>query len=179
MSAGAVVRTPAVVLGVGNPWRGDDGVGAAAARAVVADLAGGGTGLDPDDVDVVEVDGEPARLVEAWCARPLAVVVDAVAAGGRPGTVHRVVLVADGVALSPPAWEQPTPAGGSHALGVGEAVRLGRAVGRLPDRLVVLAVEGACFDHTEGLDLDPAVAAAVPEVVHAVLGELRELGPCA
>ena len=168
-----------VVLGVGNPWRGDDGVGAAVARAVAErlDRLDGPGGTCSAGVEVVEVDGEPARLVEAWAGRPLAVVVDAVVSGAEPGTVHRVVVVGEGASGGDLGTAPAT--GGSHALGAGEAVRLGRALDRLPRRLVVLGVEGSAFDHTADVALQPAVAAAVATVVDAVLAELAEVAPCA
>lgn len=149
--------TGPVVIGVGNPWRGDDGVGIAVVRAVAAAL---GPGDGP--VEVRELDGEPARLLEVWRDRPLAVVVDAVRTGAPPGTVLPAVPDVHGPA-----------AGGSHALGLADALRLGGALGRLPDRLEVVGVEGARFDPGDELDLSAPVAAAVPEARDLVLAALR------
>jgi hydrogenase maturation protease len=47
----------------------------------------------------------------------------------------------------------------THALGVAEAIELARALGRLPARLEVYAIEGARF--TAGAGLSPAVEQAV------------------
>ena len=63
----------------------------------------------------------------------------------------------------------------SHAIGLPEAYALGEALGRLPDRLVVLGVDVVDVDY--GVGLTPAVAAAVPHVVEAVLAELRPDDP--
>jgi hydrogenase maturation protease len=35
----------------------------------------------------------------------------------------------------------------SHAFNLAEAIELGRALGRLPPRLVIYGIEGACFEH--------------------------------
>ncbi|MCZ7527998.1 MAG: hydrogenase maturation protease [Acidimicrobiia bacterium] len=134
----------AVVIGLGNPFRRDDGVGwrvVASARPLLS-----------AEVAVRELDGEPARIVEAWDGADLAVVVDAVVTGAAPGTVH----VLDRSIEALPAG---AARGGSHALGVGEAVALARAVGRAPGRLVVLGVEVA--DLGDGPGLSPAVERAV------------------
>ena len=139
-------RRPIVVVGVGNPWRGDDGVGPAVAAAVRDRLGPGGPA---GRVDVVDLDGEAARLVDAWDGADLAVVVDAARTGAPPGTLHR--LDADGVRAASTA--------SSHALGVQHAVALARALGRLPRRLVLIGVEGADFGH--GTHLSDPVAAAV------------------
>ena len=53
----------------------------------------------------------------------------------------------------------------------GEALELGRALGRAPRRVVLLGVEGAAF--AMGDPLTPSVEAALEEVVAEALGELR------
>ena len=59
---------------------------------------------------------------------------------------------------------------GSHAIGLPQAYALGEAVEQIPDRLVVLCVDVVDTDY--GVGLTPAVAAAVPAAVEAVLAEL-------
>jgi hydrogenase maturation protease len=144
-----------VVIGVGNAYRGDDGVGLAVAERL--------RGTTADDVVVIECEQEPTRLVDAWAGADVAVVVDACAGGAAPGTVHRF-----------DASDGPLPAGvfrsSTHAFGVGDAVELARALGLLPGRLVVYGVEGE--DFATGSGLSPAVASAVGGVVESVAGEL-------
>ena len=158
--------TRPLVIGVGNRWRGDDGVGPMVADALARldDDAGAGDvgGADPGVVDVVALDGEPARLVAAWDGRSHVVVIDAIVAGDRPGTIHRV----DELERLP----SPTPEASSHGGGVAAAIGLGRALGRLPERLVVIGVEPARADHGDGLS--PAVAVAVDDVVRIVAEEV-------
>jgi hydrogenase maturation protease len=81
--------------------------------------------------------------------------------------VHRLEL--DGERLAPVRTTS------SHGLGLGEAVELARALGRLPSRLVVYAVEGA--DSSTGPGLSPAIATAVEPLARSVEGEIvRYLG---
>lgn len=120
----------ALVVGVGNRDRGDDGVGPEVA-ALVAELAIPG-------VEVVEHE-EPLALLEHLGSHDDVVVVDATAPQGEPGRVHvwrvgRAPLRHDPRAL------------GSHGLGVAEAVELARATGRLPPRLTLVAVQGRSFE---------------------------------
>lgn len=148
------------VIGVGNEFRRDDGVG----WAVIARLRKrtGAPPLPPDTV-LATCDGDPARLIGLWEDAGLAVVVDAAHAHpGSPGRVHRLEL--DGERLA------GSTATSSHGLGLGEAVELARALGRLPERLVVYAVEGA--DDSLGTGLSPAVAAAVAPLVDTVRDEI-------
>jgi len=150
----------AVVIGIGNEFRRDDGAG----PAVIAQLRG----RVPAGVRLVVTDGEPARLIDAWTGAALAVVVDAVrAAPPDPGRVHRFVVDRPG-----------TPAGraaSSHGFGLDEAIALAAALDRMPGRLIVHAIEAA--DLTQGPGLTPAVAAAVDVVARAILDDLAASRP--
>ncbi|MDC0765386.1 hydrogenase maturation protease [Streptomyces sp. HD] len=154
------IRGRIAVIGVGNEFRRDDGVGWAVLarlreRAVDRPL--------PPDTDLAACDGDPGRLIGLWAGARLAVVVDAAHAHpGTPGRVHRLALDA-GVLAQPSATS-------SHGLGLGEAVELARVLGLLPGHLVVYAVEGA--ESELGTGLSPAVAEAVEPVVRAVEEEI-------
>ncbi len=149
-----------VVIGVGNRYRCDDGTGPAVLDSLAA-------GTSASSARLVELDGEPARVVDAWAGADLAIVVDALRSGGSaPGTIRRIDVGEDVRGLGDPAGA----AAGSHALGIGTAAGLGRALGRMPRRLVVFAVEGGHFGHGE--ELSPAVASAVTEVAALVGAEI-------
>jgi hydrogenase maturation protease len=132
-----------MVIGVGTRWAGDDAAGLAVARRV------GGR----------ELEGDPASLLDAWAGADHVVVVDAAASGAPPGTIRRF----DAGAGSLPARLMRTS---THALGVPEAIELARALGRLPARLEVYAIEGARF--TAGAELSPAVERAVRELAESL-----------
>ncbi|ATL32232.1 hydrogenase maturation protease [Streptomyces formicae] len=153
-------RTRIAVIGVGNEFRRDDGVG----WAVIARLRerAADRPLPPGTV-LATCDGDPARLIGLWEGTQLAVVVDAAHAHpGHPGRVHRLTLDAD-------ALERPRTAS-SHGLGLGEAVELARVLGRLPGRLVVYAVEGA--DTALGTGLSAGVEAVVAPLAAGVEDEI-------
>ena len=143
MSSGPEPRL--VVVGIGNAARGDDAAGLIAARRL----------------DGLEHEGDPVGLLDAWRDAEVAVVIDAVRSGAPPGTVHRF-----------DASRSPLPAAllrsstSTHAVGLAEAIELGRALARLPPRLIVYGIEGERFD--AGAGLTPAVAAAVGAVAAAV-----------
>ncbi|WP_306316479.1 MULTISPECIES: hydrogenase maturation protease [unclassified Streptomyces] len=160
----AAARARIVVIGVGNEFRHDDGLG----PAVVARL--GTRAADrplPPGTVLTTCDGEPGRLLGSWESAELAVVVDAAhAEPPQPGRVHRVEL--DDGALARPG---PGPGqANSHGLGLGEAIELSRVLGRLPGRLVVYAVEGA--DRRVGTGLSPVVAERVDAVADAVEADI-------
>ena len=152
-------RQPTVlVIGVGNRFARDDGFGPAVLDRFRQLCPG---------VPAVETDGEAARLVEAWDNADAVVIVDAVRSGSPPGTDHRIVLHT-GLPADLGLESAPTS---SHAAGVAEAWALGTAIGRTPERLILLGVEGAEFGPGDQMTLD--VARAVPRTARAVEDEVR------
>ena len=145
-----------IVLGVGNAERGDDGVG----RVVAGMLRN----LASEQVNVVELDGEATSLLAALDGASLAYVIDACVSGAAAGTVHRI-----------DAHEAPLPQVSSdlstHGFGLAAAIELGRALGQLPARTIVYAIEGTSFD--TGTPLSPPVAAAAAEVAGRIRSEIE------
>lgn len=145
----------ALVIGLGNDFRRDDGAGRVAARMIASAQA--------DAVRVIEASGEGAALMDAWRGAELVILIDAVHSGAPPGTIHRL-----------DARAQPIPSNffhySTHAFSVAEAVELARALDQLPPRLIVYGIEGK--DFSSGEHLSPEVAAAVEEVARQVKGEL-------
>ncbi len=147
------MSTGTVVVGLGNPYRHDDGVGVAAAAAL--------DDLELPHVRAVTGVADPMALLEAWSGAALAIVIDAaVTSPSVPGRVRRCTLAELGAS------------GGlsSHGVDVGRTHALGQALGRVPDAVVVLTVEVADVGH--GAGLTPRVAAAVPDVVEMALAEI-------
>lgn len=152
------MTTPsAVVIGIGNQLRRDDGIGPAVAAEVQRREIPG--------VRVVTSHGEPTGLLDAWAGARLAVVIDAVICEpATPGQWHRITAV-----------ELPPPTGtaATHGFGVAEAVELGRVLDRMPQQLIIYAVE--VLDTSIGLGLSASLAATVPVLVDAVQGELSRM----
>ncbi|MBM4285986.1 MAG: hydrogenase maturation protease [Deltaproteobacteria bacterium] len=149
-----------MVVGVGQPLRGDDGVGPLVAGLVrQARLAG---------VEVRETRGDLLSLASVWRDYALVIIVDAADTGGPPGTLTRLEAHA-GVL---PA--QVRPSCSSHGVGLAEAVELARTLGTLPPRLIIFAVAGQ--DFSLGAPVSPEVAAGAQRAVAAVLEELAAAG---
>ena len=152
--------TRVVVIGIGNPWRGDDGVGHAVARELRGRL--------PKEVTVLEREGEASALIDAWRGAPAAILIDAEAGNDVVGTLRRRDL--RHTACPPPARD---PSG--HAFGVAYAVALAGAIGALPRCLILYTVAGGSYG--VGRPLSAAVEAAIPSVVDAIRREISALIP--
>ena len=146
-----------LVIGLGSPDGGDDAVGLLAAQQVA--------GLGLPGVVVVEHE-DPTGLIDLWGGTDLAVVVDAVCSGASPGALLVMEAGADAAPLAEQSWAR-TGRGGTHAFGLAAAVELGRALHRLPRRLVLVGVEMATVEH--GAALSAPVQAALDDVVAAVV----------
>lgn len=146
-----------LVIGVGNPDRGDDAAGLVVVRRLSSDPA--------VFADIVETSGEPAALIASLDAAAWAILVDA-ASGIAPGTVERFDVTA--TALPNEAFVCST-----HAMGVAQALELARALGRLPPKCIVYGIGGESFE--TGAALTDRVAGAVDAAESSVREEIRAL----
>ncbi len=135
-----------LLIGVGCATRRDDGVGVSIAE-----------GVRRRGRPAIAHEGDGAALLDLWAATRGCVVVDALSGGPEPGAV-RVFADLDDPAIAEAAFVRST-----HQIGLPEAVRLGRALGRLPARLIIVGVAGADFGRGRGLS--PVVAATAERLV--------------
>ncbi len=146
-----------VVLGIGNPDRGDDAAGPAVVRRLRGTL--------PSDVTLAEEVGETARVLAQLESATAVYIIDACASGAAAGSVLRF----DAAAQPLP---QQTFAMSTHGIGLAEAIELARALNQLPPRCIVYAIEGASFE--TGAPLTPAVADAAAEVARRLCDEIAQ-----
>ena len=148
------------VIGIGSADRGDDAVGLIVARRLITrSLAG---------VRVVEHNGESISLLDYLSSAESTYMVDACMVGGPPGTISRFDVAA--AALPHVAFGCST-----HGMGLAHAVELARALGRLPHRCVLYAIDGRRFEI--GAPLSQEVAIAAERVADLIRGELQCASP--
>ncbi|PTR32253.1 hydrogenase maturation protease [Rhodococcus sp. OK519] len=139
-------QSSTVVIGLGNEFRRDDGLGPAVVRALAGQI--------PATTVTDAID-----LLASWAGKRLAIVVDLVVpALCRPGLVHRWTID-----------DKPGPLD-SHAVDVAAALALSRVLGTAPGRVIMYAVEGT--DLRPGVGLSPAVRSAVPVTARAIEFEI-------
>jgi hydrogenase maturation protease len=117
---------------------------------------------------------DPLDLLGTWDGADLAIVVDAIRSGAAPGTLT-IVDLAGHLDTSEPIERPGTTS--THGIGLSGVLRLARAIGRAPLRVVVVGIEGEDFGR--GVGLSPAVDAAVPGAVNRVVDLIREVRVCA
>ena len=150
-------RVGALIIGIGNPDRGDDAAGRAVAARLKARV--------PRNVRVIECGGEATALLARFCEADEVILIDAATSGAAAGTVERFE-----------AHTGPLPAArfgvSTHGFGLAEAIELARTLGELPRRCVVYAIEGRSFAIGEALSQD--VEDAVGRVAAHILDEVCE-----
>jgi hydrogenase maturation protease len=97
----------ACVVGIGNAFRADDAAGLAVVALLRESL--------PDTVRIVECEGEPISVLDAWEGYDHVTLVDAMRSGGSPGLIRKFEV-----------GDEPLPAElagpSTHLLGVREAI---------------------------------------------------------
>lgn len=144
----------ALVIGIGNPLRGDDAFGPRVAERLAA-----------RGIPAVAHQGDGLGLIHLWEGSDPVHLVDAARTDEQPGRLWRLELGAESL---PADLTGAT----SHLVGVAEAVELARALDRLPEQLVVHAVAGRAFGLGEAMT--PAVEGMVEVLVQALAAELGD-----
>jgi hydrogenase maturation protease len=143
-----------LVIGVGNAWRSDDGAGIAVAERLRPHAG---------RFDVLEQSGEGTSLMASWEGASSVIVIDAARSGSAPGTVHRFDAAAGRIPSDFLHYS-------THAFGVAEAIEMARALGILPERLILFGIEGMRFE--AGTGLTPPIADAVDRVVEEIVAQV-------
>ena len=151
----AEAKAKILVAAIGNQDRGDDGAG----PLVAAKLSG----RLPAEARLVVRSGDMMSLIEDWAGFDTVIFVDAAAARGEPGRIHRIDLAEENL---PPDLSLPS----SHAFGVAETIELARVLEIAPKEIIVYAIEGASFE--PGAPFTPAVLASAAEVAERIASEV-------
>lgn len=146
-----------IVVGIGNPDRGDDGVGPLVVEKLRVRL--------PDDVAAFVHSGEATALLGTISEAGAAYLVDASHSSAPAGTIQRIDVNTE--ALPDLEFGLST-----HGFGLAGAVELGRVLGQLPPRCVVFAIEAGTFD--AGSEISPDVVTAADAVVEAICEEVMQ-----
>lgn len=146
---------PALVIGVGNDLRNDDAAGLLAVRKLKS--------YTNINADVVESDGDGAKLMEMWKDYDNVILIDAVSFDSKSGTVH--VLDA-----GKERFPKEVSIHSSHLFSVAEAIETARVLGKLPKMLTVYGVEGKSFEL--GTEVSGEVIKGIDEIIKLIEKEI-------
>jgi hydrogenase maturation protease len=147
-----------VVIGLGNLYMRDDGVGIRVAQDLKKKELG-------ENVSVQEFPEMDLTVIEKLHGASTVIVVDAVRGGKEPGTVSKFAFV--------PRRDDLTELPSLHSLELSDVLDLASSTGILTCPVVIVGVEPK--DDSLGNGLSPEVEAAVPKAIEAVIKELGRL----
>jgi hydrogenase maturation protease len=150
-----VADAPILVIGFGNPLRGDDGVGWRVAQALEAMAL-------PEQVTIITCQQLTPELAEPVSQASLVILIDA-ARGGIPGTIDCQLV---------PLETQPPPTLGHH-VEPGALLAYAQALYGSAPPLWLWTIMGEAFE--SGDSLSPPVEAAVPALAHVLCDSIHEL----
>ena len=157
-----------IIIGLGNPILGDDGVGWKVAeelrKKLPSPIQGEGSGMGVM-IETASLGG--LSLMERLEGYQRAILVDSMETGGNPVGSVRVF----------PLSELPNPSdshsASAHDTSLLTALETGRKMGLdLPEKITVVAIEAKTV-HDFSEELSPAVEEAVPGAVQTVLDLLK------
>jgi len=145
-----------LIIGLGNPLRGDDGVGVRVVQTLATyDL--------PPNIRVIDGGTQGLGLVNLMEGQQRVIIVDAADIGTSPGqfvrfTLSDARLLGDEKSLS------------IHAAGLREALLLAQALDMLPPEVIIYGVQPLtlAWDST----LSSSIEAGLPGLVSAILAEV-------
>ena len=121
------------IVGIGNEFRGDDGVALSILRSLKNEL--------PPQVKTIELTGDQSSLLELMQDTDTMIIIDAVSSAAPAGTIFRV-----------DASGEPFPndffAVSTHSIDLAQSIELARTMNRLPDVVLIYGIVGKDFSFT-------------------------------
>jgi hydrogenase maturation protease len=150
----------AVVLGVGNTLRADEGIGVRVVEALERDY------VLPEGVVAIDAGTSSMEMLEDLSHLDFLLVVDAIVDGKAPGEPIRL----SGDAVPVFFHRNLSP----HGIGLSDVLAALEFMGREPKETVIIGVQPLSLDLS--MELTPTVAARVPELVALAVAELAAHG---
>ncbi|MBS3905061.1 MAG: hydrogenase maturation protease [Simkania sp.] len=143
-----------LVIGIGNPFRGDDGIG----WAVVAALMG----KVPAEIQLRKSRGDIAELIELFSMYRAVYLIDACRMDAAPGVWQRI-----DAHLQPLLLDNTQTS--THGISISQAIALAKTLHQLPSTLIVYAINGDRYNIST--TLSPPVAQVIDTVAEHILKE--------
>jgi len=149
----------ALVIGIGNKFRGDDAAGLEVAQSLEKKL---GT-----LVDFAYCQEDALDLMDIWSNREVVFLIDAVSSGKHEiGYIHRFLAHKEQI---PSVFSNSS----THLINIAQVIELARTLGKLPAEVVLYGIEGKKY-HLER-DLSKTMQAKLSEVTEIIEKEIHKI----
>lgn len=143
-----------IIVGIGNPYRGDDAAGWAVIDGL-KERAGSA-------VKLVKQRGDIAELIDIFAHHKSVYLVDACRTGDLVGTWQRIDVHKQSIM-------EDNPQTSTHGFSLYQAISLAKNLDQLPNKLILYAINSIHYNIADGLS--PPVARSVNSVINAILNE--------
>lgn len=148
-----------IIVGIGNPYRGDDAAGWAVVDGLKEKLKSG--------IELMKQRGDIAELIDLFSRYKSVYLVDA-CNSQLAGSWQRIDVHQQTIPIENPQTS-------THGFSISQAISLAKNLDQLPNKLILYAIYG---DHYSVSDtLSPSVARSVDGVINAILNE-EEIQSC-
>lgn len=144
-----------LILGIGNILLKDEGIGIHVINKLKELTL-------PENVEVIDGGTAGLDLIDLIEGRKKLIVIDAVKAGGVPGTIYR--LTEENLDIKPKAIMS------FHDIDLLDALYMVQTTGEKPKEIIVIGIEPK--DMSDGLELSPEIEERIPYIIRLVLKEL-------
>jgi len=145
-----------LILGIGNILLKDEGVGVHVAKRLKEIPL-------PENVEVLDGGTAGLDLADFIAGRKKLIVIDAVKAGEKPGTIYR--LTEENLSIKPKAIMS------FHEVDLLDAIHMSIVMDEKPEEIVVIGIEPK--DMSDGVDLSPEIEERIPRIIEVVMKELN------
>lgn len=147
-------KTDILVVGIGNPFRGDDGAGWAVIDALEGKVS--------VDVKLSKLRGEISELLDVFANYSTIYLVDACQMDAPLGFWERIDAHQDPIFLD-------TPQTSTHGLSISQAIALAKTLNEVPSKLIIYAINGDQYNMNAALS--PPVAGVIEMVAQNIAKE--------
>ena len=145
-----------LILGIGNILLKDEGVGVHVVNKLKEMPL-------PDNVEVLDGGTAGLDLTDFIANRKKVIVIDAVKAGEKPGTIYR--LTEKNLNIKPKAIMS------FHEIDFLDALHMSEVMGDKPKETIVIGIEPK--DMSDGIELSPEIKERIPRIIELVMKELN------
>lgn len=149
-------KKPVLILGIGNLLLSDEGIGVHTAWILQKQNL-------PDFVEIIDGGTSGADLLDSLCGREKVIIIDAVDADVEPAAILK--LTPEDLAA------KELPSISLHEAGLVDTLTMAKLLGQSPKEVVIIGVKPK--DISPKIGLTDELAAAMPEIMSAVLSEIH------
>ncbi len=152
-----------IVIGLGNPLMGDEGIGTALIEKLT-DLAAAGSVPGAESVQFLDGGTGGMNLLHSIAGRKKAVLIDCALMGAEPGTLRR--FTPGQVRTVKKLAHQSL-----HEVDILRVIELARQLDECPDQIVFFGIEPA--EITQRMDLSQSLKAQIDDYIQAIIDEIN------